>query len=99
MTDESPVASLRRRERLTVVRDGDEVEVFNWVNIKQPAIVRGNNPVVETFEAEIGAGDSPATPDAVTHWVAEELWHEFSVKVEDHGIEVVDPTDEDVTVL
>lgn len=90
------------RERLTVVKDGEEIEVFNWVNVKQPAVVRGNNPVVEKFDAQIGAGDSPKTPDAVTHWVAEELWHEFSISENDlreKGIDVVDVESEEVDVV
>lgn len=95
---EDEVKRLQRKERLTVLREGEEIEVFNWVNIQQPAVVRGHNPVVEKFDAEIGAGDSPMKPDAVTHWIAEELWHEFGIEVEDHGIEVIDPTGEEVTV-
>lgn len=93
---------LQRREQITVERDGEELDVFNWVNIKQPAVVRGHNPVVETFESEIGAGDSPETPDAVTHWVAEELFREFSITksdLQEQGIDVVDPTSEEVDVL
>jgi hypothetical protein len=89
----------QRQERLTVKRDGEEQTVYNWVNITQPAVVRGHNPVVEKFDAEIGAGDSPKTPEAVTHWLAEELWYECSIEVEDHGIEVVNVESEDVTVL
>lgn len=91
--------NLRQRDRITLRRDGEEVEVFNWVNVNQPAIVRGGNPSVETFEAEIGAGDSRVTPDAVTSWVAEELMDEFYIDVEDHGIEVIDPESEEVEVL
>jgi len=90
---------LQHRDRITVHRDGEEVEVFNWVNIKQPAVVRGGNPVVEKFDAEIGAGDSSRTPEAVTEWVAEELWHEFGIEVADHGIEVIDVESDDVDVL
>jgi len=86
-------------ERLTVRIDGEELEVYNWVNLKQPAVVRGHNPAVEKFAAEIGAGDSPMKPDAITEWVAEELWHEFNIVVENHDIEIIDPTDEAVTVL
>ena len=90
------------RDRITVVKDGEEIEVFNWVNIEQPAIVRGNNPVVEKFDCNIGAGDSPRTPDAITHWVAEELWHAFDVSESDlrqMGIDVIDVESEEVDVL
>jgi len=91
--------TLRQRDRITVEKAGKEIEVFNWVNIKQPAVVRGGNPCVEKSEAEVGAGDSAATPDAVTSWVAEELRREFYIDVEDHGIDVIDPEDEGVSVL
>ncbi len=90
--------SLKHRDRITVHRDGEEIDVFNWVNLKQPAVVRGAG-TIEKFDADIGAGDSPATPDYVTEWVAEELWHEFSIDVEDYGIEVVDVESDEVDVL
>ena len=90
------------RDRITVVKDGEEIEVYNWVNIKQPAIVRGNNPVVETFDCDIGAGDSTMKPDAITEWVAEELWHEFSISESDlreKGIGVIDVESEEVDLV
>lgn len=93
------MVGLRNRDRITVVKDGEEIEVFNWVNLKQPAVVRGGNPTVEKFDAEIGAGDSSAAPDAITTWVAEELDWEFGIDPEDQGIDVIDPTDEEVTVV
>jgi len=90
----------RMSECLTVSIDGEEREVFNWVNVKQPAVVRGHNPTVETFEAEIGAGDSPRTPDAVTEWVANELWHEFDIDLSRRDdIDVIDIEDNEVQVV
>lgn len=91
--------TLRHRDLITVERDGEEIDVFNWVNVSQPAVVRGGNPTVETFEANIGAGDMAKKPEAVTPWIAEELWHEFSIEVEDYDIEVVNPDNEEVRVL
>jgi hypothetical protein len=92
--------NFRLNDRLTVNHDGEEKEVYNWVNIKQPAIVRGSNPVVERFNAEIGAGDSPMTPEAVTAWVAEELLFEFNIDLDTHDeIEVIDIESEEVVVL
>lgn len=91
--------SPRLHDRLTVLRDGEEIEVFNWVNINQPAIVRASNPVVETFDADIGAGDSPRKPDAVSKWLADELRDEFNIDPEDHDIEVVDVESEEVDVV
>ncbi len=87
------------KERMTVARDGEELEVFNWVNVDQPATVRGHNPVVEKYDAEIGAGDASFTPEAITKWVADELRHEFHIDPEDHGIEVVDVESDEVDVL
>jgi len=90
----------RLSERLTVSIGGEEREVYNWVNVKQPAVVRGHNPTVETFSAEIGAGDSPETPSAVTEWVAKELWHEFSIDLSRRDdIDVIDIESDEVTVL
>ena len=90
----------RFRERLTVEIDGEEREVFNWVNVTQPAVVRGHSPTIETFEADIGAGDMPTTPDAVTQWVASELFYEFSIDVSKRDeIDVINIESEEVTVL
>lgn len=91
--------NLKHRERITVQADDEEIDVFNWVNVTQPATVRGHNPAVETYQADIGAGDASFTPEAVTPWVAEELSREFYIDVEEHGIDVIDPTDDGVTVL
>jgi len=90
---------LQHRDRIGVYRDGEELEVFNWVNIKQPSVVRGGNPLVRKFDAEIGAGDMARTPEAVTTWVADELRREFHIDPEDHGIEVVDVESDDVDIL
>lgn len=90
---------LIRKERMTVEKDGEEVEVFNWANVQQRHVVRGHNPIRETFGADIGAGDSSRKPEAVTHWLATELFHELNIEVEDQGIEVIDPTSDEVNVL
>jgi hypothetical protein len=87
-------------ERVTVEdADGEEVDVYNWVNVEQRTIIRGHNPTVEQFGADIGAGDSPEPPEAVTPEVAEELHWEHSIDVVDHDIRVIDPTAEEVDVL
>lgn len=93
------VQELRQRDTLTVDVDGEELEVYGWVNIERRTTVRGSNPVVDHGDAKIGAGDSRMDPDAVTHWVAEEVEHEFGIDVQDHDIRVIDPTDEEVDVL
>ncbi|MDS0280036.1 hypothetical protein NDI85_19820 [Halomicroarcula sp. S1AR25-4] len=76
----------------------EKVEVFNWVNVEVPAVVRGSN-TVERFEADIGAGDSASTPDAVTHWLATMLDVEFGIRLSEYDIEVVDVTADEVFVL
>jgi hypothetical protein len=94
--------SLKHRDVITVHLDDDdrdeEIEVYNWVNLSQPAVVRGAGSI-EKFEAEIGAGDSSMDPDYVTKWLAEDLWHEFGIDVDNHGIEAIDVESEEVTVL
>ncbi|WP_157884863.1 hypothetical protein [Halorubrum aethiopicum] len=92
---------LRRRDRLSVIdEDGEEREVFGWVTIERTSTVRGSNPVVDHGEPTISAGDAIGMdPDAVTHWVAQEVEDEFLIDVRDHGIDVIDPTSEEVTVL
>lgn len=90
---------LQRREQIDIETEDGSMLVFNWVNIRQPAVVRGHNPVVDKFEAEIGAGDASFKPEAVTHWVAEELDLEFGIDPADHGIDVIDVTEDEVTVL
>ena len=93
---------LRRRDRLTVIdADGEEREVFGWATVERASRVRGGtNPVVEHSEPTISAGDAVGMdPEAVTHWLAEEIQHEFGVNVRDHGIDVIDPTSEEVDVL
>jgi hypothetical protein len=86
-------------ERIEAVIDGEEVTIWNWVNVLQPAHVRGHNPTVEKFDARIGAGDMQEPPEYVTERVAEELWHEFGVEAENHGFEVVDPTSDEVQLV
>jgi len=95
-------ANLRHHDRIRVRRDGEELEVYNCVNIKTIAVVRGGNPTVERFhgETEVAGGESgKQTPDAVTHWVANELRREFNYDPVKYGIEVINPTSEDVIVL
>jgi hypothetical protein len=93
------VQELRQSDTLTVDVDGEELEVYGWLNIERRTTYRGSNPVVAPGEPEIGAGDSRMKPEAVTHWVAEEVEADSGIDVEDHGIRVIDPTDEEVDVL
>lgn len=90
---------LERRERIRVRIDGEELDVYNWATVQQWHRVRGHNPVRDQLDYEISAGDSKTIdPDAVTHWVAEEL-RDLGIDLEDDEIEVVDVTADDVEVL
>jgi len=92
--------TLRQRDRLTVVdTDGEERDVFGWATVERVTHVRGSNPVVDTLELNVFAGDSRMKPEAVTHWLAEEIEAEYGTDVGDLGIDVIDPTDEGVSVL
>lgn len=90
--------NVQHHDRITVAKDDEEIEVFNWVNISQPAIVRGIGDI-EKFHPDIGAGDSSMKPDAVTTWVAEELWHEFGIEMENYDIEVIDVESDEIQIL
>lgn len=93
-------SSLRERDRLDVIdENGDERTVFGWATIERAKRIRGSNPVVEAFEPTILGRDGIPNPDAVTHWVAEEIQNEERVDVTEHGIDVIDPTDDEVDVL
>lgn len=90
---------LKQQDRITVrLPSGDECVVYNWINVSQPSIVRGGPSCVEYFEADIGAGDMQQTPEYITTWVDETLWREYTIDSSNHGIEVIDVTDDDVDI-
>ena len=90
---------LRQQESIPSEIDGEEVTIYNWVNVLQPGTVWGHG-TAERFDANIGAGDSKRTPEYVTEWVAGQLDAEFGIRLSSRGdITVVDPTDDDVTLL
>ncbi len=64
---------------------GPRVEA-RWLDDDEPDIAKG----------DMGVGPQP---EAVTERVADLLWSEFNIEVEDPGIEVIDPEDDDVQVL
>ena len=95
----SATEDIPRRDRYTVIRDDEEIEVFNHVSVSQHHYVNSVNGY-ETFEPDIAMGDmgkGPA-PDYVTERVADLLWSEFTIDVEDHGIEVIDLASDEVKI-
>lgn len=91
------VKRLKKKDRITVEKDGERMDLFNWGNLQIHKQVRlGQSERTAVF---VNAGDATYPPDAVTVWLADELAREFNVDVTQHDIEVVDPTDDGVTVL
>lgn len=101
--------TLRHRETIDVGIDGEQIEVWNALNVTMAYQVRGGNPSAEKFPSEhviemLGGGTEP---EYVTTWVAEALWHEVGIDLglfnsdgsEEFDIEVVDIESEDVIVL
>ena len=91
---------LRQRDRLEITdSDGEKHTVFGWVTVDRASFVRGSNPVVDHVETHIYAGDSETPVEAITHWVAEELEAGFAIDAENHGIDVIDVTKDEVRIL
>lgn len=90
--------NFRHYDFIDVEVDGENKAVYNWCNVKQPAVVRGSGEV-EKFEPVIGRGDCTKTPEAVTHWLAEELRLNFDIEPEQLGIDVIDVTEEEVNIV
>lgn len=86
------------QDRITVERDGEEIEVFNHVSVINRHYINSVNGH-ESFAPIITSGDSDERVDVVTERVADYLWHEWGIEAEKQGIEVIDPEDEEVTVL
>lgn len=75
----------------------EELQVFNHVSVSENHYVNSVNGY-ETFEPDIAEGDmgrGPA-PDYVTERVADLLWNEFSIDLEDHDIEAIDLASDEV---
>jgi hypothetical protein len=87
------------RDRITVMDDGEEIDVFNHVSIEKKYYIRSGSH--EGFTGRIGRGDDPTNPRprAVTPPVAEMLADLGVSPPHDYGILVIDPDDDDVEVL
>lgn len=93
-TTERPV----KNDRYLVQRDGEELEVYNWCSLVRRHQIFANGSS-EEFSPKIGAGDSTMTPEYVTERLADQLWHDHNIEVENEGIEAVDINSDEVTVL
>ena len=91
---------LTGRDRITVCKDGEEIEVFNHVSVSTHHYINSVNSY-ETFEPEIAKGDmgDGPQPEAVTERVAMLLDAEFHIDVRELGIDVIDPAAEGVEML
>lgn len=93
-------------ERMDIVivedSDGSRLQVYNHVSVsnEKRTHVRGNGEVETRNDITIYAGRSRTRrPHAVTKSLAETLWNEMGIDVDDHNIRVIDPDDEQSTVL
>lgn len=84
---------------IRVVIDGEEKEVYNWVTVGRRYRVRSNRRI--SFDPRIYPGDSVggSGPERITQWLSDQIWDEFSIDAESHGIEVIDIESDEVTVL
>lgn len=85
------------RELVMARVDGERVDVYNHANVSTKHFVNAVGGH-ETFDPEVTT-DNGEQPDAVTRRLADYLWFEFDIDVEDLGIEVVDLEDDGVVVL
>lgn len=96
----SDAPDLTGRDRITVERDGEELEVFNNVSVTTYHYVNSVNGH-ERLDHRIAKGDmgDGPPPEAVTARVARILQDEWWIDPEIDGIEVIDVTDDDVGVI
>lgn len=102
MTDDTTTdgiqRNLRHRDMITVAVDGEELEVYNHVTVTQEHHLRPGD--TETFTGRIHAGDGGiGPPDAVTAWLAEDLWHELGIDLDNYGIERIDVESDGVDLI
>ena len=91
------MTELKLCDSLTVRRDDEELEVFNWCSLTQYHTVRLTTQ--ETWTPDIERGDGGPTPEYVTEWLADCLWNQYGVEVENHDIETIDIESDEVSVL
>lgn len=82
------------RDRIDVERDGEELTVWNHITVKQHHHARATE-IQSDHRVLAGDGSTGEAPEYVTPAIATQLRH-LDVYPD---VEVVDPTDEEVTVL
>lgn len=101
MTDagSSGPVDLTGRDRIPVVKDGEEIDVFNHVSVSTHHYINSINGY-ESFEPDVAKGDMGRgpQPEAVTPRVAS-LLRDLGVDAESLGIEVIDPNSGGVEIL
>lgn len=99
MTPENEeTGEIRRRDLYHVMRDGEELKVYNWGNVQIHEQLSPGQ--VERTQVFINAGDATWSPDYITQQFADQLADEYDgLRASEHGIEVVDLDDDEVTVL
>jgi len=100
MPESGSTVDVTGQDVLTVERDGEQIEVYNHVSVSRHYYVNSVNGY-EELKASLTKGDMAEgpEPEAVTDRLARLLWGEFGITVEDRGIDVIDPADDEVTVL
>lgn len=89
-------------DRVEVRHDGEEVTVFGWATVEVHEQTRFQAGSQETFRGtvRIEAGDGGiGVPEAVAPFLADAILDTYSIDVEDHGIDVIDPASEEVDLL
>lgn len=92
---------LRQQERLKVVdADGEKREVLNKFTVVREADIKVAKPSGDfRQDTSVYDPDNRSQPEVVTHWVAKIIESEYQLNVKHSGIDVIDPTDEEVTVI
>ena len=88
---------LHTQARIVVEVDDERYELYNEVEIDAKYLIGADE--TETLQFNIWGEEYGISPWVVTHWVAKRLRDDLGVDVEDHGIAVVDPTADHVTVV
>jgi len=85
------------RERVDVERDGEQITVFNHCNVTRRIYVNALGGQ-EEFESKITEGESSVRAEYITADLAARLEQDVGANIPD-DVEVVDLSDEEVTVL